>query len=171
MAGEHVCEDEFVLAPFSGLAERVAAAVGRSEAAGPNLHRKSVQDMLLAPFRVAVARCSGPPFVLAVLDVIREHHCYRVADLSHRTGLTERTLERRFRDELGVTPKFAARLIRVQRANEALSTGTRTAAVVAGEFGFSDQAHLCGETRRLLGHSPTEDRFQPPVCRISPRLG
>ena len=36
----------------------------------------------------------------------------------------------------------------------------------ASELGFSDQSHLCGEARRLLGVSPSGERFEPPVCRL-----
>lgn len=168
MLGEHGDPRDLALRPFRGLTERVAEALRRERARGPAVDRPALRSVLLEPLRGLARHCAGPPWVAGVLDVIRTEDCFRVAELSQRTGITERTLERRFKDQLGVSPKFAARLVRVQRASAALSAG-RSAAAVASELGFSDQSHLCGETRRLLGFSPSGERFEPPVCRISPR--
>ncbi len=78
-----------------------------------------------------------------------------VARLEELSGYTARTLERRFPEALGVTPKQYLRYLRFERARRLLRTG-RSSAQVAMEAGYADQAHLSHELRRLAGLSPTE---------------
>jgi AraC-like DNA-binding protein len=88
------------------------------------------------------------------------HRCGQVSvnALATATGLTQRHLERRFLDTVGVSPKRLARLARFQRALRLLNRrdmprgGTETAAVC----GYADQAHFIRDFRSLAGCSPGE---------------
>lgn len=70
--------------------------------------------------------------------------------VARAAGLGARQLERRFLDEVGVTPKALARIVRFQRALRGLRAGTPAAAVAAA-CGFADQPHLAREFRRFAG--------------------
>lgn len=77
----------------------------------------------------------------------------RVEALAHALGCTRRHLAKRFAEDVGVSPKVAARLIRFEAARARL--GSAPLARLAAEHGFADQAHLTREFRALAGAPPT----------------
>ncbi|MEW9552411.1 helix-turn-helix domain-containing protein [Nonomuraea sp. NPDC050783] len=77
-----------------------------------------------------------------------------VAELAERTGMSERLLELRFREQIGLSPKTSARVLRLRYALRLLATG-RPAARVATECGFYDQAHLNHDCKALTGRRPS----------------
>jgi AraC-like DNA-binding protein len=86
----------------------------------------------------------------------------RVQQLARALEWSERTLERRLLDELGLSPKRYLRILRIRRALRALRTSNAdSSAQLASELGFADQAHLCREFRELLGCTPTQALDQP----------
>jgi AraC-like DNA-binding protein len=78
----------------------------------------------------------------------------RVTDLAGEVGWSRRHLGERFRAELGLAPKQAARVLRFERAGRLLRGGRLDLASVAAESGFCDQAHLTNEWRALAGCTP-----------------
>jgi AraC-like DNA-binding protein len=78
----------------------------------------------------------------------------RVADLAEEVGWSRRHLGERFRAELGLPPKQAARVLRFERAARLLRGGHADLASLAVECGFYDQAHLSNEWRALAGCTP-----------------
>jgi AraC-like DNA-binding protein len=78
----------------------------------------------------------------------------RVADLAGEVGWSRRHLAGRFRAELGLAPKQAARVLRFERAGRLLRRGRPDLAALAVECGFYDQAHLTHEWRALAGCTP-----------------
>jgi AraC-like DNA-binding protein len=78
----------------------------------------------------------------------------RVADLADEVGWSRRHLGERFRTELGLAPKQAARVLRFERAGRLLRRGRTDLAALAAECGFYDQAHLTNEWRALAGCTP-----------------
>jgi AraC-like DNA-binding protein len=83
-----------------------------------------------------------------------------VADLAAETGWSDRHLRARFRAEVGLAPKEAARVIRFDRARRILQrrswTGQPLAlADLAAAGGYFDQAHLDRDFRQLAGCPPT----------------
>jgi len=81
-----------------------------------------------------------------------------VAHLAGETGYSRQNLTRRFRDEFGLGPKLAARVVRFERARRLLEAGPpgRSIAEVAGACGYYDQAHLNRDFADLAGCTPTE---------------
>lgn len=78
-----------------------------------------------------------------------------VADLVLKSGWTERTLQRLFRDYLGVSPKWVIRRFRLQEAAECLARQEGTIASVAAELGYFDQAHFARDFKSVVGLSPS----------------
>jgi AraC-like DNA-binding protein len=78
----------------------------------------------------------------------------RVTDLAVEVGWSRRHLGERFRAELGLAPKQAARVLRFERAGRLLRAGWLDLASVAADCGFYDQAHLTNEWRALAGCTP-----------------
>jgi len=83
-----------------------------------------------------------------------------VAALAAETGWSDRHLRSRFREETGLTPKAAGRVIRFDRArrrlqDQATSGDLTSLAGLAADFGYYDQAHLAREFRDLAGCPPS----------------
>lgn len=89
-----------------------------------------------------------------------------VRELAASASWSERQLERRFREQIGLPPRTAARVLRVRRALGALSAGVPPAetAVLSGYY---DQAHMNRDFKALTAHSPS--RFL--ALRTSARPG
>ncbi|WP_334319738.1 AraC family transcriptional regulator [Termitidicoccus mucosus] len=80
-----------------------------------------------------------------------------VAQIAASAGMSVRTLRRVFDLAVGVSPKFFARVLRLQEVL-AVMEAERAAmdwADVAGRAGFADQAHLVREFREFTGRTPT----------------
>lgn len=81
----------------------------------------------------------------------------RVERVADELALSERQLQRRFREFVGYGPKTLQRVLRFQRLLGALERGreqTGGLGRIAAAIGYSDQAHLTREARDLSGHSP-----------------
>lgn len=83
----------------------------------------------------------------------------RVEDLAREVGWSARYLRRRFRAQVGLSPRAAGRVIRFDRARmrlrERLGDGRKPClAEVAHGCGYADQPHFTREFRELTGLSP-----------------
>ncbi|NUU24366.1 MAG: AraC family transcriptional regulator [Streptomycetaceae bacterium] len=100
---------------------------------------------------------SGPdpaPRVLRAWDLLVGSAGTRpIGTLTGELGWSERQLERRFREQMGLTPKAAARVLRLQHAMRLLIAG-RPPAEIASRAGFYDQSHLNREIRGTIGMTP-----------------
>jgi AraC-like DNA-binding protein len=73
-----------------------------------------------------------------------------------RLAMSERTLRRRFEDAFGYGPKTLDRILRFHRFRRLQRlSGNASAAQLAIEAGYADQAHLIRESRRLTGVTPS----------------
>ena len=150
------------------LRDRVRAAAGWPE-------RFAVLDEILlrsAGLRGAGLRGAGlgwvgpgpgiaPEVSWAWRQLLREGGALRVSELAAGTGWSGRHLTSRFRAEIGLTPKAAARVIRFDRARKRLvrkltAGGNYLLADLAAECGYFDQAHLAREFRALAGCPPSQ---------------
>jgi transcriptional regulator GlxA family with amidase domain len=77
----------------------------------------------------------------------------RVERLANLAGISRRQFERRFRQEVGLSPNLFGRIVRFQHAFAAVAT--EPGASLAARLGFVDQAHLVREVRRFSGQTPT----------------
>ncbi len=91
--------------------------------------------------------------VAAWNELVRTSGAVPVTQLADQVGWSIRQLENRFREQIGLSPKAAARVLRLQRARRLLAAG-RTQAETAAACGFYDQSHLSGEFRAMTGCTP-----------------
>lgn len=82
-----------------------------------------------------------------------------IGGLSERIGCSPRHLIDGFREQIGVPPKRAARILRFDRAAR-MVRGARRAGLarIASECGYHDQAHMTREFRALAGNTPAAYR-------------
>ncbi|MBN6033800.1 AraC family transcriptional regulator [Amycolatopsis sp. 195334CR] len=81
----------------------------------------------------------------------------RVDRLAEEIGWTRQHLNRRFREQIGLSLKATARVARLNRA-AVLMNGPHALAEIAAITGYADQAHLNRDFRALTGCTPTEYR-------------
>ncbi|MGW4897479.1 helix-turn-helix domain-containing protein [Kitasatospora sp. NPDC004240] len=118
--------------------------------------RFAVLDRALLRWTAARAgRAPRPdPSVLHAWDLLaRSAGAMPIRELAARTAWSERRLEIRFREHVGLTPKRLARALRLERAL-GLLTGGSSQADTALACGFFDQSHLAREFTALTGMPP-----------------
>lgn len=74
--------------------------------------------------------------------------------LADAAGMGLRTLQRRFMEQLGVSPRQHLRYLRFEHARRLLSQHDRRQVDIALAAGYSDQAHFVREFRRFAGVTP-----------------
>jgi AraC-like DNA-binding protein len=91
---------------------------------------------------------------LAAWSASQLGHFPRIAALTRQLAVSERALERRFREHVGLTPAGYRRMARFRAVLQLHAGGLRDWASLAATGGFSDQPHLVRDFRELAGLSP-----------------
>jgi AraC-like DNA-binding protein len=105
--------------------------------------------------QLAGGQAYAPPVVHAWRELSRAGGAIPVEVLASRVGWCRRNLERRFREQVGLSPKMAARMLRLRRAFRLLRGG-HTINEVASRCRYYDQAHFVNDFKSLAGRTPGE---------------
>ncbi|MBB5958523.1 AraC-like DNA-binding protein [Saccharothrix tamanrassetensis] len=140
--------EELLCDRLGGLAAKLGAAASWTE-------RFGLLDVELSRWR-SMRSCSHQVQTAWYL-LVRTSGTIPIAELVSATGWSQRQLERRFREQIGLPPKAAARVLRFERALQLL-VADRPAAEVAAACGYYDQAHLSREFTALAGRSISQFR-------------
>src|SRR5262245_41561040 len=82
---------------------------------------------------------------------------FRMSELADYCNLSERQLQRVFRDSMGVSPKVLARTIRFEEIRRRLMFEPNANLTdLAYEFGYTDQAHFIHDFKEFAGRTPGE---------------
>lgn len=136
------------------LSDDATELVDRLGSAGTWPERFGILDDVLGR-RPADAHPPKPPVARAWRRLADTAGEIRIDALAGEVGLGRRELGERFRSELGLSPKVAARVLRFDRAWRRLRAAPRSSlAELAAAFGYYDQAHMTNEWRELAGHAP-----------------
>jgi AraC-like DNA-binding protein len=90
----------------------------------------------------------------AVRAIRHSHGALPIALVARDLGLSERTLERLFREQVGVRPKVYARIARMEWAREIAGSHRASQAALATLAGYADEPHLLRDFRALTGLTP-----------------
>lgn len=97
------------------------------------------------------------PVVGWMLGEIRHQNgAVSIGQLRERTGWSKSRLSTTFAEQVGVTPKHYARIVRFSRALKLVHAENAAFADIAATAGYYDQSHLNAEFRELSGFTPTE---------------
>lgn len=150
----------------AGAADLAAALVERH--VGRSQARKSLNVLLFDSPRGETAGQPLPAFLPAGVGervrravALMEQNltdALPIARIADRLGVSERHLDRLFRDEVGQGPAAVYRRMRLDYARWLLLGSTRSMAEIATLAGFSDGAHFSREFRRQFGETPSAAR-------------
>jgi AraC-like DNA-binding protein len=103
-----------------------------------------------------LGQASVHPVVAAALQEIeRSHGCVRVAEIAACSGVSARHLNRLMCLWVGFGPKRFASVVRFQESLKQMEDSpSRSAAALASETGYFDQAHLTLNLTRFAGATP-----------------
>jgi AraC-like DNA-binding protein len=115
--------------------------------------RVQVIENYLLPF-AANAR-SRTSIMKSAHDIFRRKGTARIDDLAFHTSLSVRQYERRFAEEMGLSPKLFARITRFQMALDAKRRAPASSWLsIAHEHGYFDQMHMVRDFQNLGGDTP-----------------
>lgn len=89
-----------------------------------------------------------------IASIAEDRRIVRVEQLAERTGVSQRALQRLFREYVGVSPKWVIQRYRLFEAAERLAAGEADGAQVAQALGYFDQAHFSRDFKAMVGRSP-----------------
>jgi AraC-like DNA-binding protein len=93
--------------------------------------------------------------------IVSEAGLISVDTLASSTGISSRQLERRFLQEVGVTPKLLCRILRFQRIFRSIDENDGRWATAAADCGYYDQSHLIRDFKQFAGETPSVFLDQP----------
>jgi len=92
----------------------------------------------------------------AATDILRKAGGDRIPAMAERAGLGLRQFERRFVQQVGVSPKLFARIARFEAALDRMARSPHGSwTEVAHCFGYYDQMHMVHDFSRFTGEPPT----------------
>ncbi|MET0419085.1 MAG: helix-turn-helix domain-containing protein [Actinoplanes sp.] len=136
------------------LGNRVTGAIRERLASAPDWpSRFAALDSVLLNRLDAAGHPARPEVVRACHRLLRGD--VPIAAVAEEVGWSGRHLTNRFRAEVGLRPKEAARVARFDRARRALRPATRLADIAAGH-GYADQSHLVRDFHAFAGCAPSQ---------------
>jgi len=89
-----------------------------------------------------------------------------VNDICAYSSVSQRQMERLYRQYVGLPPKRVSSLIRYQNVwHEMISSPVFNIQDAVARYGYTDQAHLLKDFKRFHGITPTEARRVADICR------
>lgn len=147
LAGRTVALDAVVGRQADFLAEQLAELDDWTQ-------RFELLDSTLAS-RLEDAQPASPGVIRAWRRLTQTDGRVPIGELVGELGWSRKRLAARFREEVGLSPKSLARVLRVERAKALLERDDRPSLTdLALECGFYDQSHLGNEFRRITGTTP-----------------
>lgn len=165
LTNDHFDGEDVVGQPLRALRERLGNAVSFAE-------RVRIAD---AQFSAAGVHWQNGCIPNAAAQLIASCGRARVADLAGQCGFGMRQFERRFRHEVGISPKLYARIVRFEAALQRKVVHPESRWIdVAHALGYHDQMHMVHDFQRLSAGSPTSisdqlDMFVSPEVRSGSR--
>lgn len=120
--------------------------------------KKTVEQFATYLDKFYLDKLSTPKYSVlnCALDIYRNIGSVRVEALAKKYSMTERQLERQFKQQVGLPPKKLADLERFRRAFAMLNIRAKQSIQeIAWDCGYFDHAHMTNDFKRFTGQPPT----------------
>jgi len=119
-----------------------------------------VLEILAGYFNQLLQNASANPdyrIKLAINLILKTNGAVSIKELRERLSVTERTFERQFVKEIGVTPKQFAKIIQFSFSRKHLTDSDYfNLTEISFKSGFADQSHFIRSFKRYTGKTPKE---------------
>lgn len=106
--------------------------------------------------KAAASKMSAGDAEVAADLIVKSRGTLAVGNIASKLGLSERRLERTFRDRIGISPKLFSRIERFQTfLRNVDAEPNRGLLDLALDAGYYDQSHMIRDFRAFTGSSPT----------------
>jgi AraC-like DNA-binding protein len=139
------------------IALKASAAFRELVSGKPQPHTPEQYIDLLQRFLIERLRNASVHAIVAraIHEIEREHGCLPVVKIAARCHISPRHLNRLMRIWVGYGPKYFASMVRFQATLKQIEKSpTRSAAALASETGYFDQAHLALDLARFAAATP-----------------
>lgn len=129
---------------------------------------KKLQIELVVQFLSKLAQKKGrekyQEIQVASQTIVQHKGIITVSKLAQLLNVSERTLQRKFKKYVGISPKKFAKIIQFQASLQQISEDTSSKLTdVVYENGYADQSHFIRNIKRFTGKKPSELKFCLPV--------
>ncbi len=154
-AGASLCHVDLALSLIHTVSPALAEKVARCLAVGVGRAQ--------AGHSVPEAVAQGNALIADLESWVRQHldEQFRISDVAHELGVTERGLQRATQAELGMSPRDFVNEIRLEHATYLLHTTSLPVDVIAARVGYLNPGALRGLVRRRRGMTIAQLRATP----------
>ena len=100
-------------------------------------------------------REQSPLTALIIYEINKRQGNVKIKELEEITGVSIRTLQRKFQENMGMSPKTYSRIIRCQSAIYKINHDDKVTLLdLAFDLGFTDQPHFLKEFKKLVSTTP-----------------
>ena len=105
----------------------------------------------------------------AIEEIESKHGTVKLTELCERVGVSRRQLARKFKQIVGVSPKYFCRVLQMNKAMEGLATNDGSIlSDIANRAGYFDEAHLIHAVQKFFGLPAAKlvEREHPAVVKV-----
>lgn len=97
-------------------------------------------------------------WISSVVEIVRQHNgSMKIDELARQLNITRRHLDRRFKKEVGLSPKQFSKIIRIGKARYLMRCADTTSLTDVGyDCNYYDQAHFVREFKEVVKETPKE---------------
>ena len=93
--------------------------------------------------------------VSTIFEIFKNNGAVAMSDLVDKTPLSERHFRRKFKEIVGISPKYFCKVIQLNSVFEIIkSANSEKIHALALDNGYYDQAHFIKDFNKLIGESP-----------------
>ncbi len=99
-------------------------------------------------------RVSVHPITAKVISSIRQGVEYQISELANDFHISNRTLQRRLNEDIGISPKMYSRIVRFNKAYHLIKNSQLKMQDICFNLGYYDLSHMINEFVEFSGVSP-----------------
>lgn len=90
-----------------------------------------------------------------IFEIFKHNGAVSLTKLVDKTNISERHFRRKFKEIIGISPKYFCKVIQLNSVFELIKSGSSEKLhTLALDYGYYDQAHFINDFNRLIGESP-----------------